>query len=339
VFKLKVLDLLKYQTQIGMSHVNTVIDRVYVINLDKDTERLHAFDKQMKKHRISYTRFPAMNGASLAYDEGLTKFCNDFCTPGMKGCALSHKAIWEDMIKNRYENVLIFEDDVTLVDNFETVFRDGWDQLPNDYDVYYLGCHGTCENTDISSKVLNNVLQTHPEDYDKNLKTVQGSLGFHAYIISQKCAKTIVDSPINTHVDLQMILWIKQFNLSAYSISPLVAYVEGQTESNLSDSFPLLLNSALHPVYLFSTIPLDRAVTESWGHIGGYTINLLIVLLSIIILVLPKQFVGVVGLWLLAELIYSRDAKNTWRYAVMLAPASFVSVWFGPFYAYLLPSS
>ena len=57
-----------------MSYVNTVIDRVYVINLDKDTERLHAFDKQMKKHRISYMRFPAVNGASLGYDEGLTKF-------------------------------------------------------------------------------------------------------------------------------------------------------------------------------------------------------------------------------------------------------------------------
>jgi len=311
-----------------MSYVNTVIDRVYVINLDKDTERLHAFDKQMKKHRISYMRFPAVNGASLGYDEGLTKFCNDFCTPGMKGCALSHKSIWEDMLKNRYENVLVFEDDVTLLDEFETVFRDGWDQLPKDYDLYYLGCHGTCDNSHVTSKILNRVMQTEPEGYDKNINTVYGSLGTHGYIISNKCAKVIVDSPINTHVDLQFTLWVKEFGLSAYSISPLVAYIEEQTESNLSDSYPLLLNTGLHPLYLFDSIPLDRALTESWGHIGGYTINLLIVLLSIIILVLPKQFVGVVGLWLLAELIYSRDAKNTWRYAVMLAPASFFSVWF-----------
>jgi len=310
-----------------MSYVNTVIDRVYVINLDKDKERLQAFDAQMKKHKISYMRFPAINGTELGYEEGLTKTCNDFCTPGMKGCAMSHRAIWEDMLKNRYENVLIFEDDVTLSENFETVFRDGWDQLPTDYDIYFLGCHGTCENSDPSSQILNRVLQTEPEDYDKNIKSVHGSLGTHAYVLSKKCAQALVDGPIGTHVDLQIIMWKKQWGLSAYSITPLVAYVDGQTESNLSDSFPMLLNSVLHPVYLFGSIPLDRAVTESWFHIGGYTVNLLLVILSVGILMLPKQFIAVVAAWLLAELIYSRDAKATWRYFVILGLVSAFRNW------------
>jgi len=304
-----------------MSYVNTVIDRVYVINLEKDKERLEHFDNQMKKHRISYKRFPAIVGATLGYEEGLTKFCNDFCTNGVKGCALSHRAIWEDMIKNRYENVLIFEDDVTLSNDFEKVFRDGWNQLPNDYDIYYLGCHGTCENKDITSQVFNRVLNTTPEKYDDNLQSVKGSLGGHAYIISEKCAKVLVDSPINTHVDLQIMLWIKDFGLTAYSISPLVAHIEEQTESNLSDSYPLLLNSALHPFYLFNSIPLDRAVTENWGQVFGYTINLLLVILSILVIALPKQFVLVLAAWLLTELLYSRDFKSTWRYFVILGVA------------------
>ena len=145
-----------------MSYVNTVIDKVYVINLERDRTRLHTFDAEMKRHGISYTRFPAVLGTEIKYDDGLTKACNQICTAGMKGCALSHRAIWEDMLKNRYENVLIFEDDASLIDNFEQVFRDGWSQLPNDYDIYYLGCHATCENSDPSSKVFNKVFNTAP---------------------------------------------------------------------------------------------------------------------------------------------------------------------------------
>jgi len=310
-----------------MSYVNTVIDKVYVINLERDRTRLHTFDAEMKRHGISYTRFPAVLGTEIKYDDGLTKACNQICTAGMKGCALSHRAIWEDMLKNRYENVLIFEDDASLIDNFEQVFRDGWSQLPNDYDIYYLGCHATCENSDPSSKVFNKVFNTAPEQIDSHLKSVQGSLGTHAYILSEKCAKVLVDTPIGTHVDLQMTLWIKELGLSAYSITPLVVHVEGQTESNLSDSFPQLLNSLLHPFYLFDSIPLDRAATEHWFQLGGYPVNLILVILSLLILVLPKQFiVGVFG-WLLIELIYSRDFKATWRYFVVLGIVSALKKW------------
>ena len=127
-----------------MSYINTVVDKVYVINLETDKDRLETFDKEMKRHNISYTRFPAIIGAKIDYHENLSKFCNMFCTPGMKGCALSHHAIWEDMIKNRYKNVLIFEDDASLSDKFEEVFREGWNELPNDYDIFFLGCHARC---------------------------------------------------------------------------------------------------------------------------------------------------------------------------------------------------
>ena len=94
-----------------MSFLNTVVDRVYVINMDTHKDRLAKFDAQMRKYNIAYTRVPGIVGAEVTYDEGLSPFCNKFCTAGMKGCALSHRSIWEDMVKNRYDNVAIFEDD------------------------------------------------------------------------------------------------------------------------------------------------------------------------------------------------------------------------------------
>jgi GR25 family glycosyltransferase involved in LPS biosynthesis len=310
-----------------MSYINTVIDKIYVINLDSDTERLQRFDKQMNRNKLSYVRFPAILGAAVGYNEGLTKFCNMFCTGGVKGCALSHKAIWEDMIRNRYENVLIFEDDAILSDDFEKIFREGWSQLPNDYDILYLGCHARCENSDPTSKILNVLDDSVPEKMDTHLKKVKGSIGTHGYVISSKCAKILVDTPINTHIDYQMTTWAKNMKLSVYSVTPLIVRTEmsSQTESNLSDSYPMLLNTLLHPFHLFNEIPLDRALSENWFQIFGYTINILTMILSLLIIVLPKRFVYYVFGWLLIELLYSRDFKTTWKYALILGIISFFS--------------
>ena len=307
-----------------MSYINTVIDKVYVINLDNDTDRLEKFDKQMKSNNISYTRFPAILGAKVGYSEYLTEFCNMFCTPGVKGCALSHVGIWEDMLQNRYENVLVFEDDAYLSENFEKIFREGWDQLPNDYDLFYLGCHARCENSDLSSRVLNVLDDSVPEKMTTHIKKVRGSIGTHGYIISSKCAKVLVDTAVNTHIDYQMTQWAKNMNLSVYSVTPLIVHaeMENQTESNLSDSYPVLLNTIFHQVYLFNGIPLDRALSENWIQIFGYAINILMMIISVCILFLPKYFIKFVFGWLLLELIYSRDLKNTWRYVLFLGLVS-----------------
>ena len=37
-----------------MSFINRICDKVYVINLEKEKERLQAFDTQMKKNKIVY---------------------------------------------------------------------------------------------------------------------------------------------------------------------------------------------------------------------------------------------------------------------------------------------
>jgi len=301
-----------------MSFLNTAVDKVYVINMDKDTERLARFDEQMRQHKISYTRVPGVVGAALGYHDALSGFCNQFCTAGMKGCALSHRAIWEDMLKNRYENVAIFEDDAVLDDDFNTKLRQGWEQLPTDYDIYYLGCDIHCDNKDLSSKVINKIYQTEPELVDKNLMSVSGSMGAHGYIISEKCAKTILDTPINGHIDAELGKWISKFNLHAYSISPVIVNVVETGDSNISENFPRLFNTLIHPLYVVPTRPLDWSLGENQIQLGPYSFNALLIILCILVCVLPYKYCFGILVWILIEGIYAADIKNTSKYIQVL---------------------
>ncbi len=301
-----------------MSFLNTVVDKVYVINMDKDKDRLARFDEQMRQHNISYTRVPGVVGVDLGYHDALSRFCNQFCTAGMKGCALSHRAIWEDMLKNRYENVAIFEDDAILDADFNAKFRQGWEQLPTDYDIYYLGCEIHCENKDLSSKVINKIYQTEPEVVDKNLMSVSGSMGTHCYILSEKCAKVILDASINGHIDGELGKWISEFNLNAYSISPVIVYVVETNDSNISENFPRLFNTLIHPLDLILSRPLDWSLGENQFQIGPYSFNTLLIILCALVCIIPYKYCFVILVWILIEGVYAADAKNTAKYIQVL---------------------
>jgi len=301
-----------------MSFLNTAVDRVYVINMDKDKDRLKRFDEQMRRHKISYTRVPGIVGASVGYHEALSGFCNQFCTAGMKGCALSHRLIWEDMLKNRYENVAIFEDDAVLDENFNAKLRQGWEQLPNDYDIYYLGCDAMCESADVSSKVFNTVLNTHPERVDDNLNSVSGSVGLHGYIISEKCAKVILEAPIHTHMDLQIYKWINEFNLKGYSVSPVIVNVNETGDSSIGETFPKLINSLLHPIRVFGTRPLDWVLSENLIQLGWYSFNYILLMFSALMMFLPYRVCLWILGWVLVEGAYAKDGKNTSKYIQIL---------------------
>ena len=302
-----------------MSFLNTAVDRVYVINMDKDSDRLARFDAQMRKHKIAYTRVPGIVGAELKYEESLSGFCNRFCTAGMKGCALSHRSVWEDAIKNRYDNIAIFEDDAILDDDFNAKFRQGWEQLPTDYDIFYLGCDAMCDSTHASSRVFTAFRSAKsPEDVNQNLRSVDGSVGLHGYIMSGKCAKILTDTVIDTHIDLQIGGWIKKFNIKAFSINPVIVTTNETGDSSISENFPLIFNYIIHPIRIFGTKPLDWYVSESFLQLGWYSFNLILTILAILVCVLPYKYCFGILAWILVEGIYAQDWKSLSKYMQVL---------------------
>lgn len=314
-----------------MSYVNKVVDKVYVINLDRDTERLQKMTEHLTKLNIEFTRFPAVLGSEVKTSHHLTKFCLKYCTDGIKGCALSHKMIWEDILANNYKHVLVLEDDASFADDFEHMFKTGWDQVPKDFDIWYLGCNFKCTDTKTIPTLCNKALGHTPQHVDTHIQRVYGSIGTYGYVISNKCARTFKHLPINTHIDSEITKWINKYGLMAYSVKPLIisssGYYDGNNKaqetirSSLAESYPYLLNSALRHVPFSDTITLDWGASENFAKVGGYNINILIIATALLVFLTDPNYYFLFGIWLLVEFLYSKDAKNTAKFVTFIGGA------------------
>jgi GR25 family glycosyltransferase involved in LPS biosynthesis len=219
------------------------IDNVYVINLDSSTERLEQMNKQMNILGKPFTRVSAVNGKTLSNEEinNVTNLaCRYFCTNTMIGIFLSHKKVWQTIIENNDKYALVMEDDCVLVDTFQTDLKNSLnelDEIDPEWDFLYLGCFGACSsdrNYDMIVKIqmfgVPKINKTCPcsckkQDcklcYHRHKYTFipEAPTGFHCYIISNKCAKRMVDliDKVTYHVDVEFLNHAYKFNIYASS--------------------------------------------------------------------------------------------------------------------------
>lgn len=311
-----------------MSLLNTIVDRVYVINLDKDKERMNYMDKQCREYQINYVRFPAVLGAKVEKDSRLSPTCQTFCTDGAKGCALSHHTIWETMLKENLQTVLVLEDDVTFTKDLESKLQIAFRDIPQ-FDVIYLCNTYNPKNENLVSHLAISLGGFEPQDHTPLLKKTKGGFGTAAYIIHQDFVRKIIDKPITQHIDYQLSQWIQELNGQAYAFTDFAVKIdESPFESNLADSFPIVLNSALKQVKLNDTPDLSWILNENIIKLGPLNVNLLIVFLMLAVLFTPKRFLWGWGLWLLGEGLLAKDIKNTLRYGVFLGIVLFAKIKF-----------
>jgi GR25 family glycosyltransferase involved in LPS biosynthesis len=301
-----------------MSTIHQIVDKVYVINLDKDKERMFHMDKQCKEHQIQYTRFPAILGSKVEQDPRLSPFCQTFCTDGAKGCALSHHSIWEDMIKQNLTNALILEDDGIFAKDFDYKVYQAFQSIPS-YDIVYLNSTYNPSNSNILSATLHSVAGIQPEDHTPLLKRTKGGLGLAAYIIHIDFVRKIIDKPITQHIDYQLTMWLQELDGKAYTLTEYAVHTDDNPfESNLADTFPKLLNSGLKQLKFEGTPDMSWILNENLIKLGPFNLNILLVLLMIAVFVTPKRFLWGWLVWLLVEGLLAKDIQNTLRYGVFL---------------------
>lgn len=98
---------------------------VWLINLDRDTERRSAMEHQLNTLDLPFTRFSAVYGkdheASLLQRADKAAYMRNMGSnllPGKLGVFASHTQVWEDFLKTDYKVALILEDDVVFHDDF-----------------------------------------------------------------------------------------------------------------------------------------------------------------------------------------------------------------------------
>jgi hypothetical protein len=302
-----------------MASLNEVVDQVYVINMDKDVERMKTFDEQMVRNGIRYKRISAVKGTDVKHNKHITEFCKIYCTDGIKGCALSHRLIWDDMVNNNYSRVCIFEDDALLSETFRADFPEIWKELPTTFDLFFMGCNMKCGDKHTFSKLIVLAEGNKPAKHiSPSMLKVGGTVGTHGYMISRHCAELFLEEKINTHIDFEMGRWIGKYNLEAYSPDQKLVGITG-AESNLADNYPYIINSILRDIPISESSTLDWGASENSFKIASLSINALIIYISILVLVIPARFYIVFAIWLLFEFAVSFDYVNTFRYAVILS--------------------
>lgn len=310
-----------------MSFTNKIVDKVYVINLEKDTERLETISSSLNRQNIEFKRFNGVLGSTVGEDSRVTKACNSFCTDGMKGCALSHRSIWENMIENDYKYIMILEDDAHIKSSFDTDLQLLWDDVPEDFDILYLGSHFYCGDTSLYNKITTAAFMKNVQELSSQVYKVEGCGGFHAYIISQSCAKKFIEEKITFHIDIDVMKYIKDNNLKAYAYQPVLV-TSGNNVSNLSSSYPPLLTSVISKIVITnqsnSNKSLDFFMNEYIGKISHLEINPLMITVFILSFLIPLKFYFLLYLWLLAEFLISKDLKHTFHYIIVISIPFFI---------------
>ncbi len=104
--------------------------KVFVINLDKDKDRMASINAQLRELGIPYERVSGVYAKEMPEEE-INKTVNRFrwwcaigrpVVPAEVGCALSHKKIYEMMSSD--EAVCILEDDVVIEKSFHKNVKD-----------------------------------------------------------------------------------------------------------------------------------------------------------------------------------------------------------------------
>jgi glycosyl transferase, family 25 len=97
---------------------------IYVINLDRDLDRMAFMERQLRAAGLSYERESAVNGRSLSSEEELY-YADPRRQPlghGEIGCLMSHIKVWR-RIAQAHSAALILEDDVHIAAGAERLLQ------------------------------------------------------------------------------------------------------------------------------------------------------------------------------------------------------------------------
>lgn len=110
----------------------------YVINLDRQPERLATFRQWNDGCGLAIERFPAIDGAGL--DEAARRRVTtiDGMRPGVLGNAASHKVLWEQTV-DRMRPHVIFEDDAVLRSDIAEALPAAIAKIGGFWDILLLG--------------------------------------------------------------------------------------------------------------------------------------------------------------------------------------------------------
>jgi len=164
------------------------IDKLYFINLNRREDRKNHFLNQCLREQIpldKICRIEAIDGLEYKYHSNeLNMFSKanflenpDIIIKKLIGNQLSHYYLLKEIIKQKKEYSIIFQDDAVLIPNFMEHINNVASNLPNDAEIINIGLHKECDLDIFESWNF----ATFGDDFDKI-----GSQKINEYICKMK---------------------------------------------------------------------------------------------------------------------------------------------------------
>jgi GR25 family glycosyltransferase involved in LPS biosynthesis len=183
-----------------------ILDKIYVINLDRSSERYAYMSNILNSLNLplKHEKFKAIDGNDIIFlntrdnsslsgkeiiekklllkgnfniicpeieDHISAKLDWDHYHPraiGELGHLCSSRALWKKIIDNNYKNTLIMEDDLKFIQDFSNSLEQATNNAPNNYDILYLnlGNFGKAYKSNVQNEYLKIVMNF----FDQHIK-------------------------------------------------------------------------------------------------------------------------------------------------------------------------
>jgi len=208
------------------NYMNSRIKKIFVINLSDNIIRRNYILVLMKKYNINFSLVIVNR-----IDETIHSLIdNAKITKDELGCTLSHMWCLREIIKNRYENAIIFEDDVVFHKNFKQMFMMIFEK---EFDFLLLGA------CDFSFQSLNkNMLSNNNYMYRPNENSIK-LYGAHANYYSLEGATFMYENKLKnmSFFDKDYMIMFNKFANSSFICYPNLV-VSDISSSNLQHFYP-----------------------------------------------------------------------------------------------------
>lgn len=243
----------------------------FLINLDRSSERLSAFQDQMERLGLSFERVKAVDSCEISDEEAqrlLNKQSRRFpWDKGAMGCFLSHRRVWNIIVERELGWSFIAEDDLHIAKADPFFTGDSW--IPRDADVVKAETY--------RQRVL--MAQASPLRVGRhNLRKLKSShLGTGGYFLNASTARFLLNAtehicdPVDTVIFDPLLGLFQQ--MTVYQIDPAICVQDfliqsTQQEKGFVSTLQSERNDWTDPTLLLPPKTKPRGWAKVWREIS-----------------------------------------------------------------------